>query len=315
MKKIDQIQKELAKAGYLIKKASDVKTEEKMHTGIFGLDYVMDGGLSICEGGHRIELFGAESSGKTTLALYIIKKFQEQGKVCAFIDAEKSYDKEWGEKLGVNNDNLLVAYPDSLEEAGDLFVKIIPQVDLLVVDSIISLIPIGEAERDTEKVQVALGARVNSLITRKIYHALGDRTPILIFINQLRENVGVLYGNPYTTAGGRALRHMYNTRIEIKASKPIEKEKERIGHEIKLNCVKNKKGKPYRRTEIDFYFNGNIDNFKSLLFAGIQHNVIERSGNTYSFDKIKAVGQEKFTEAMTQKDWENLETELWKVMK
>ena len=300
MNKLDQLQKELAKEGYLIKRASELHREEKMRTGVFGIDYVIDGGISLCEGGHRIEFFGAESSGKTTFALYIIKKFQELGKNCAFVDAERSYDKDWGEKIGIDNEKLLVIQPNSLEEMGNLFVKIIPQLDLIVIDSVVSLIPLGEAERDTESVQMALSARVNSLITRKIYHALGDKLVTMIFINQLREKVGVMYGNPNTTAGGHALKHMYNTRVEFKAGKPIEVEKEKVGLEIKLNCIKNKKGKPFHRTEVDFYFNGYVDNKKSLFYAGQKYGIIERAGNSYKFEEQKFVGQEKFCDGFSK---------------
>lgn len=315
MKKIDQLKKELSKQGFIVKTASELSTEKKVRTGVFSLDYVLDGGISMGEGGHRIELFGAESGGKTTFALYIIKKYQELGKVCAFMDAEKSYDKKWGKTLGIDNDNLLIIYPDSLEEAGDLLVKIIPEVDLLVIDSIVGLIPMGESERDTNEPQVALSARINSLITRKIYHALAGRPVTLIFINQQREKVGSMYGNPHTTPGGHALKHMYNTRIEVRAGKPIKDKEEKIGVEINLNCVKNKKGKPYHKATVDFFLNGYIDNNKCLFFAGVRFGAIERSGNTYTFGDIKAVGQEKFTDALTPKDWKKIEEEIWKRMK
>ncbi len=315
MKKIEQLQKELNKAGFLIKRASELHKEPKLRTGVFAFDFVIDGGISLSEGGHRIELFGAESSGKTTFALYIIKKFQEQGKLCAFIDAEKSYDKDWGEQLGIKNEDLLIIYPETLEQAGDLFMEIIPKVDLVVIDSVTSLIPIGEAERETEKVQMALSARVNSLITRKIYSALGDKLVTMIFINQLREKVGVMYGNPYTTPGGHALKHMYNTRVQFRAGKPIEVEKERVGIEIFLNCVKNKKGKPFRKTSVDFYLNGHIDNNKSLFFAGLQFNIIERAGNTYKFGEKEGVGKDNFIATLTDKDWKKIEIEIWKRLK
>lgn len=311
---ISRLQKELIKDGYMIKLASELSKEAKIRTGVFGLDYVLDGGISSAEGGHRIEFFGAESCGKTTFALYIIKKFQELGKTCAFIDAEQSYDKEWGEKLGIDNQKLLIIYPDTLEQLGNILVKIMPNVDLIVIDSIVSLIPSGEADRDTEEAQMALSARVNSLITRKIYHASAGHNTTMIFINQLREKVGVMYGNPNTTSGGHALKHMYNTRIEFKVGKPIEEKEERIGLELKLNCVKNKRGKAYRKTEIDFYINGYLDNKKSLLFAGIKFGIITRTGNTYEFNSKKAVGQEKFVEVLEENDWKRLEEEIWKIM-
>lgn len=315
MSKIDQLIKELSKKDYKVKRASEVITEPKIRTGVFALDYVLSGGISQCEGGHRIEFFGAESTGKTTFALKIIQKYQELGKICAFIDAEKSYDTMWGEVLGLNNKELLIAYPNSLEEAGNMLVNIIPQVDLLVIDSIIGLIPIGEAERDTEETQVALQARVNALITRKIYHALSEKPITLIFINQQREKVGVRHGYPYTTAGGHALKHMYSTRIEFKTGKPIKDGDEKIGLEVNMICVKNKKGVPHRKSEIDFFLDGSLGNKKSLFYAGLKFSVIEKIKNTYMFGKKKAVGQEKFVEELAEKDWEKIEEELWERIK
>jgi recombination protein RecA len=311
MKKIQQLKNSLTKEGYNIQIASELTKQEKVRTGVYGLDYVLDGGISMSAGGHRIELFGAESSGKTTFALYIIKKFQELGKICAFMDTEWSYELNWGKMLGVNNDELLISHPDTLEQAGDLFVKIIPEVDLLVIDSINGLIPEGEANRDTAEVQMALSARVNSLITRKIYHAIANKNTTMIFINQMREKVGVMYGNPNTTPGGHALKHMYNTRVEFRAGKPIKEKDDVIGTELTLRCIKNKKGKPYHVAAVDFFLDGRIDNRKSLFYAGKKLSVIERTGNTYKFDDKTAIGEEKFLNAMTDKDWKKLEEKLW----
>lgn len=309
---VDKVINSLARDGFIVKRASDIKKVSKLKTEIFGFDWVIDGGFSICEGGHRIEIFGAESTAKTTLALYIIKKFQSLGKICGFIDGEKSFDPDWADIIGVNTKDLIMAKADTLEEAGNLYVKIIPQVDLLVTDSIVSLIPEGEAERETEEAQMALSARVNSLITRKIYHALGDKTPILIFINQLRDNVGK-YGKPHTTAGGRALKHLYNTRVELKLGQPIMNGDERVGTELKLNCVKNKKGRPYHCAEIDFYYNGMIDNNKSLFYAGIKVGAITQEGHSYIFDDIKIVGKDNFINEF--KEWGKLNDRIWERVK
>lgn len=304
---------------YSVKRASEIKQEEVIKTGIFPLDYVLDGGIRFCNGGHKIEFFGAESTGKSTFALHIIKKYQKEGKICAYVDAEHSYDKEWAEIIGVDNDNLIVVSPDSLEQVGDLFVKLIPEVDLIVIDSIVGLIPEEEINRDTNEPTMGLQARVNALITRKIYKAIAHRKTTMIFINQLREKIGIMYGNPYTTGGGRALKHMYNTRIEFKSGKPMDvgsgDKKERIGVEINLKCVKNKKGKPYHTAVVDFYFNGQIDNKKSLFWAGLKYGVIELSGKTYTFGSKKAVGKDNFVKLLTDKDLEKIEREIWKRVK
>jgi len=313
MNKIELLQKELAKEGYIVKTADTLISAPKIKTGIWALDYILDGGISQSEGGHRIEFEGAESSGKTTFSLYIIKKYQELEKSCAFIDGERSYDKAYGEQLGVKKD-LLICYPDTLEEAGNLLVKLIPQIDLIVIDSLVSLIPQGEAERETEEAQVALQARVNSLITRKIYGSTKQHTPTLIFINQMRKKVGIAFGNPNTTAGGHAIKHMYNTRIEFRAGDAIKNEqKEKIGNVIHLNCIKNKRGKPFRTSTVDFYaIDGTIDNNKSLFYAGIQHGLVEVIGKTYSFNDKKEVGAENCMALLNDKDYKKLEGEFWK---
>jgi recombination protein RecA len=238
---LDKILRELEK-NYNVKKAKDIEKDEVLSTGVFPLDYVLSGGIHLCEGGHRIEFFGAESTAKTTFALHVVRRFQEEGKICVYMDAENSYDKEWAKTIGVDNDKLIIVKPTSLEQAGDLFVKLIPEVDLIVVDSIVSMIPEAEAERDTNQPTMGLQARVNAVVCRKIYEVIAQRKTAMIFINQLREKIGVMYGNPYTTGGGRAIKHMYNTRIEFKTGKPIDVNKERIGVEIKLKCIKNKKG-------------------------------------------------------------------------
>ena len=285
--KLNRLLKELQK-NYKVKRASEIVDDEKIRTGIYALDYVLSGGISQCEGGHRLEFFGAESSGKTTFALYVIKKYQELGKTCIFIDGENSYDSEWADIIGVDNDKLIVTYPDFQEDAGDMLVEVIPQADLIVIDSIVSLIPKEEINRDTDEPTMALQARINALITRKIYKAIAGKKTTIIFINQMREKVGVMYGSPYTTGGGRALKHLYNTRIEFRAGKPIDvgsgDKKERIGIEINLKGVKNKKGVPYKSAVIDFYFSGQINNKKSLLFSGIKYGVIMNS----VLDKILA---------------------------
>ena len=251
--------------------------------------------------------------------MHIIKKYQELGKTCVYIDSENSYDAEWAEIIGVNNDKLIVVNPDYQEDVGDLFVKIIPEADLIVVDSIVGLIPKEETERDTDEPTMALQARINALITRKIYKAISGRKTTILFINQLREKVGQLYGNPYTTGGGRALKHLYNTRIEFKTGKPMDigsgEKKERIGIEINLKCVKNKKGKPYRHAVIDFYVNGQIDNKKSLFYSALKHGIIQLNGKTYTYKDKKEVGKDNFIKLLTDEDYKELEDKIWEVNK
>ena len=315
-KKNDDIKKLLIslEKKYSVKRASDIIVEKRIRTGIYSLDYVLSGGISDVEGGHRIEFFGGESSCKTTTALYVIKKYQELGKTCVFIDGENSYDADWAKIIGVDNDNLIVVTPESLEQAGDLFVQLIPQVNLIVIDSIVSMIPSDEIDRDTDEPTMALQARINALITRKIYKAIGDRKTTMIFINQLREKVGVMYGNPETTGGGRALKHLYNTRIQFRAGKPIDigsgDKKERIGMEIHLKAVKNKKGTPYKTAVCDFYYDGSFDNKKAIFFSALKIGIIQLNGRTYTYGDLQVVGKDNFLQ--TFDDWESLQEEIWK---
>jgi len=308
---LDALAKEFAKKGYLVKKASEMVEEPKISTGVFSLDWVLDGGVAQCEGGHRIELWGSESSGKSTLALFIIKAFQKLGKTCVYIDAEESYDKTWAEMIGVDNSNLLILKPNTLEEFGDQIAPLILDTDLIVIDSIVTLIPEEEVDRDTNQPTMALQARINSLISRKMYSSLSKRKTCLIFINQMREAVGKFSpaGTPKTSAGGHALLHLYNSRVEIKKGKPIDVSNERIGWEVHLKGIKNKKGIANRTAEFDFYNDGRIDNKKTIFFAALKYSVVELNGKTYTYKKKSIVGKDAFLEEFD--DWKTLEKEVW----
>jgi recombination protein RecA len=318
-KKLDRILTELEK-DYSVSKAKDFTNDERIPTGVFGLDMILNGGISRGSGGHIIEFFGAESSCKSTFALKTIANYQKMDMTCAFIDGENSYDSQWAEILGIDNDNLIVVKPTSLEEMGEILVKLVSkEVDLIVVDSIVSFIPEDEVERDMNAPTMALGARINALITRKINQAITGKKVNIIFINQLREKIGVMYGDPYTTGGGRALKHLYHTRIKMQSGKPIDigsgDNKERIGYEINLKCVKNKKGMPHKTALVDFYFTGNIENRKPIFFTAIKHNIIQLEGKTYTYEDKKIVGKDKMIESLTEKDWKNIEKEIWKKIK
>jgi len=314
---VKKIAKELKKLGYKIKMASEIKQSEKIKTGVFALDYVLDGGIYQGEGGHRIELYGKESSCKTTFALQIVAKLQKLGKKCIYINAEQSYDKPWAAKLGVDSDKLYITEPESLEQAGDMLCDLIPEYDLIVVDSIASLIPQEELDGTmVDKKFMASQAKILSPMMRKLYSSLKEHTPTIVFINQLREKVGVMYGNPLDTPGGRAIKHFYNTRVEFRLGKPIQnKDKDKIGYEINLNCTKNKRGKPYRTAVVDFYMEGKIDNMKSLFYSGIKYGLIEQKGSYYSYKEISEQGFDNFVSKLKDKDIEELEKEIWKRIK
>ncbi len=318
MKNLNRLLTRLEK-NYSVQKGSDIVIEPKIRTGIYGIDYCLDGGFSQNKGGHIAEFFGGESSGKTTFCKKIIAKYQSLDKTCVFINAEKSYDPEWAEILGVDNEKLLVVNPSTLEETGDLIIELIGEVDLIVIDSISAIIAEEEIEESLSKKTYAPQAKVNSPMCRKINKNRSKGNTTIIFINQLREKVGQIYGNPETTSGGRALKHLYDTRIRFKTAKPIRvgsgEKQETIGTEINLWTKKNKKGKPLRKAILDFYFNGEIDNKKSLFYGALKYGVVELSGKTYTYKDKKVVGKDNFIKELTNKEWVTIEKEIWGRMK
>jgi len=316
--KLDKLLKEMERK-YMVHKASDIVVEPKIRTGVYALDYVLDGGISQYNGGHIMEFYGGESSGKTTFCLHVVKKYQSLDKTCAYINAEASYDPQWAEICGVDNDNLLVIVPKSLEDAGEALIELIPKVDLIIIDSISALVPEEEIDKTLSDKNMASQAKVNTPMCRKINKIRNAHKTSIIFINQLREKVGVMYGNPEHTPGGRALKHLYDTRIQFRAGKPMDvgsgDKKERIGMEINLFGKKNKKGTAFRRAVIDFYTNGQVDNKKSIFFAEVKYNVINLTGKTYTYKDIKAVGKDNMIKALTDKDWDNIEKDIFKINK
>ena len=316
--KVDKVLKEMERK-YSVHKASEIVVEPKIRTGVYALDYVLDGGISQFKGGHIMEFYGGESSGKTTFCLHVIKKYQSLDKTCAYINAEASYDPQWAEICGVDNANLLVMVPESLEQAGEMLFDLIPKVDLIVIDSIAALVPEEEIDKTLSDKNMASQAKVNTPMCRKINKIRQNHKTSIIFINQMREKVGIMYGNPEHTPGGRALRHLYDSRVQFRAGKPIDigsgDKKERIGMEINLFGKKNKKGKAFKRAVLDFYTNGEVDNRKSLFFAAVKFNVINLTGKTYTFGDRKVVGKDNLIKELTPKEWEKIEKEIFKLSK
>lgn len=312
-KKLDELEKNFG-----LQRKSKIKEVERIRTGIYCLDYVLDE-IKLAEGGHKIELYGKESTGKTTFAKKIVAKYQALGKVCVWIVSE-SFHEEWAKKMGVDVDRLLKYYPKSVEDAGDKILEIAPKVDLIVVDSVASLIPDAELEGSLSDKTRGAQAKAYSEFCRKLYKTMAHETTTIVFINQIRIVMGKLYGNPEDTPCGKALKFMYDTRIEFRTGKPMDKgvgdKKERIGTEIKLHGYKNKLGTAKRSAIVDFYFaDGRIDNRKSLLFAGIKYGVIDLSGKTYTYGKYKVVGKDKFKEKLPEEVWQKIEKELWERIK
>ena len=299
---------------YCVKRGSDIVTDPKTRT-VYPIDYIIDGGISQSLGGHKLEFFGAESSGKTSFSYMIMGQYQKQEKICAYINAENSYDIGWASVMGVDPSKLIVITPETLEQAGDVLLELVKEVDLVVIDSIVALVPEEEIEKSLSDKTMASQAKVISPLCRKLNQALADKKAAIIFINQMREKVGVMYGSPETTSGGRALKHLYDTRVLFKLGQPIYEgtgdNKEQIGVEIKIHCKKNKKGKPQRTTVVDFYYSGKIDTKKCLFFAALKSCVISLEGQSYTFKEHTVRGKDNFIAELTEPEWEAVEKEVY----
>ncbi|HEV8677350.1 MAG TPA: recombinase RecA [Candidatus Paceibacterota bacterium] len=256
-------------------------------SGSIGLDWAL--GIGGYPRGRIIEVFGPESSGKTTLTLHAIAEAQKKGGICAFIDAEHALDPEYAKRLGVNIQNLLISQPDNGEQALEIVESLVRsgKIDIIVVDSVAALTPKDEIEGDMGSYQVGKQARLMSQALRKLTAIVAKSKTIVIFINQIRMQIGVMFGNPETTTGGKALKFYTSIRLDIRRIAQIKKGEEVVGGRHRIKVVKNKVAPPFRVTEFDLMYNEGISTEGELLALGERLGLVQKSGSSYSFGDEK----------------------------
>ncbi|MDE6836414.1 MAG: recombinase RecA, partial [Muribaculaceae bacterium] len=265
-------------------KVQDIET---ISTGSLGLDFAL--GVGGVPRGRITEIYGPESSGKTTLAIHVIAEAQKQGGICAIIDAEHAFDRFYAEKLGVDVDNLWISQPDNGEQALEIAEQLINSgaIDVLVIDSVAALTPKAEIDGEMGEKNVGLHARLMSQAMRKLTGAISRTRTCCIFINQIREKIGVMFGNPETTTGGNALKFYSSVRIEIRPSTFIKDGDTSIGRLAKVKVVKNKVAPPFMRAEFDIMFGEGISRSGEIVDLGVEYDVVKKSGAWFSYNGSK----------------------------
>jgi len=287
---LKQIEKSFGK-GAIMRLGDEPAVEmASISTGSLLLDSAL--GIGGVPRGRIVEIFGPESSGKTTLATHIIAEAQKAGGACAFIDAEHAFDASYAEKLGVMTDDLLVSQPDTGEDALNICDTLVRSgaLDVIVIDSVAALVPRAEIEGDMGDSHVGLQARLMSQALRKLTGTINRTKTVLIFINQIRMKIGVMFGSPETTTGGRALKFYSSVRMDIRRIGAIKDGTEVVGNRTRVKIVKNKVAPPFRQSEFDIIYGEGISSMGELIDVGVEHDVITKSGSWFSYGDIK-IGQ------------------------
>ncbi|MBQ2367753.1 MAG: recombinase RecA [Bacteroidaceae bacterium] len=315
---MDKIEKNFGKGSIMKLGDDNFESIDVVPTGSIALNAAL--GVGGYPRGRIIEIYGPESSGKTTLAIHAIAEAQKTGGIAAIIDAEHAFDRFYAQKLGVDIDNLLISQPDCGEQALEIAEQLIRSsaIDIIVIDSVAALTPKAEIEGEMGENKVGLQARLMSQALRKLTSAISKTNTTCIFINQLREKIGIMFGNPETTTGGNALKFYASVRLDIRRVTQIKEGEDAIGNQVRVKIVKNKVAPPFRKAEFDIMFGEGISRIGEIVDLGVEYGVIKKSGSFYSYNDTKlAQGRDRTKQLIADNPElaEELEAQISEAMK